>query len=290
MTLSPSFTNTSLTVPLTINARSAVFFAFTIPDTDTLFSYYASDATGMFIRNEPIDGKMNFVIYSASSTPQIAASTTSTWTDGQWYHIVATWGAGGVNLYVNGKLENTTAYYNSFIIKGQDNHYTFSPSIGNSCDNYYNDGGTCTAGYNNPAYATIDELRIYNRQLTNTEIKSHYYSGLANITTLGTEETQTQDTYYNYSIIYDMNVYETENDIIEAIYLLPEPAVMTGKLNWNSTDYSITGTNTSPTLWNFNGIIIPNLVDTTTNVNFNWNMTLTYPNGTVLTNQTTTIL
>jgi hypothetical protein len=52
------------------------------------------------------DGRVWF--YNSKAGVKIF-STTAVWTAGTWYHIAATWGAGGMEIWINGIRENTNA-------------------------------------------------------------------------------------------------------------------------------------------------------------------------------------
>jgi hypothetical protein len=78
-----------------------------------------------------------------------------------WYHVVVVWDGSLLKMYVNGKLQSSTSTYNPFTIAS---------------------GATTFIGvswYSNLVYARwhkglIDEVRIYNRALSEQEILEHY--------------------------------------------------------------------------------------------------------------------
>lgn len=80
-----------------------------------------------------------------------------------WYHVVATFGAEGMKMYVNGVLQE----------KSNPAKKSFK-EMGPSKTNTIGTVGKSTA-YN--FHGAIDEIRIYNRALTGEEIRDSYGSG-----------------------------------------------------------------------------------------------------------------
>jgi len=113
------------------------------------------DSYSLWIKKETDD--LYFSIDNSGSETDITTSGLQTTT---WYHAAAVSDASGIKLYVNGILEdnstNTFTISNSqkTIIGGVDDAYS------GSIDFFFN--------------GTIDEVAIYNRSLSATEILSHY--------------------------------------------------------------------------------------------------------------------
>ena len=83
--------------------------------------------------------------------------------NGQWYHVVGTWGPNGMALYVNGTLDAS----NSVAAVGVPS--IGSVQIGSQLSENYN------SSYKNlPFIGVIDDARIYRRTLTASEIKNQY--------------------------------------------------------------------------------------------------------------------
>ncbi|KXK09361.1 MAG: hypothetical protein UZ20_WS6002000576 [candidate division WS6 bacterium OLB21] len=82
---------------------------------------------------------------------------------GIWYHVVGTYNGSSMRIYVNGNLENTIS------LTGTIQSSTTPLRIGSrtSGDRFFN--------------GDIDEVAIYNRALTGTEISSRYNSGKAKL-------------------------------------------------------------------------------------------------------------
>jgi len=55
-------------------------------------------------------GKIQFLLQTDDSTIYRVTSTTNEFLAGVWYHIATTWGSDGMEIYVNGVLENSTSY------------------------------------------------------------------------------------------------------------------------------------------------------------------------------------
>jgi hypothetical protein len=81
----------------------------------------------------------------------------------EWYHIVLTYDGSFIKLYINGVLDNQVAQ--SGTIKATTNPFLIGSTY-----------ATTGAKFN----GTIDELLIYNRALSDDEIKQLYYEGLTN--------------------------------------------------------------------------------------------------------------
>lgn len=89
----------------------------------------------------------------------------NTVTDGAWNHIVVTWyfksGGGPMKLYVNGAEQDAQSYSATAI----------SSAIGKLV---FGDNRSSASAEVNSAYGTIDQVRIYDAELTSTEIAALY--------------------------------------------------------------------------------------------------------------------
>ena len=104
----------------------------------------------------PNEGKLQFSINGGSGENQAFSTTIPT--VGRWYHIACTWGARGMEIYVDGGLEGTNAYTGEWApASGQD------LLLGDF--------------YQVAALRLFEGLllavRIYNRALTALEIQNH---------------------------------------------------------------------------------------------------------------------
>ncbi|WP_210480609.1 PKD domain-containing protein [Naasia sp. SYSU D00948] len=90
-------------------------------------------------------------------------TTSSAYNDNRWHYVVATQSSEGMRLYVDGALAGT------------------NPQTGaEATTNYWRIGGDTTWGGTNSAYirSVIDEVAVYSRALTATEVQSHYDKAL----------------------------------------------------------------------------------------------------------------
>jgi hypothetical protein len=87
---------------------------------------------------------------------KIIGTETNAWKEGNWYHIVGMYDGKALKLYVNGILENTLVAEGSMSIYNTDLFIARQPNL-----------DVTTPG-------TIDDLRIYNRALSELEIAKLY--------------------------------------------------------------------------------------------------------------------
>ena len=101
---------------------------------------------------------MPFFDGSSSGNP----ATTNTYNNNQWHHVVALNDGTTTRLYVDGTLELSTS--ETFAAATSNCPFAIgSQAYGSPADAYFN--------------GTIDEVAIYDRTLTATEIKNHYDMG-----------------------------------------------------------------------------------------------------------------
>jgi len=84
-------------------------------------------------------------------------SATSTYDEGVWYHVASTWKAGTLRSYVNGSLIDSTAFAVTIHVDER------SLSIGSD-----------TPGVLEIFYGAIDDVRIYDRALTDGDVQGLY--------------------------------------------------------------------------------------------------------------------
>jgi len=117
-----------------------------------------------------IDSKVDFFIYT-NDYYRVRGSTLST---GTWYFLCGTWDGSNVYLYEDGSLSNSSS---------------MSGTI--SIDAVSRVSAVGSGGYNppnGPFDGIIDDVRVYNRKLTATEIEELYNASLNSIMLLGSEE------------------------------------------------------------------------------------------------------
>lgn len=99
------------------------------------------------------------VMELADASSSIYAQSSAQLTLGTWYHVIATWDSSNLYLYINGSQDGTAS-----------NGKTMTSS-----------GKTFYIGYNGdysaPFSGEIDEVGVWNRKLTTSEIAELYNSG-----------------------------------------------------------------------------------------------------------------
>ncbi len=103
------------------------------------------------------DGKLYFVVYDGETR---VISTSITVTDNNWHFAVATFSSNTMNLYLDGNVVGSLS-------TGRAQNYNGWWRIGS----YKLSGPNATNGYFS---GLIDEVRIYNRALSESEIQDHY--------------------------------------------------------------------------------------------------------------------
>lgn len=107
-----------------------------------------------------VDNKIRF--YTGPGGP-ISVSSNTVVQVGQWYHVVATYKANvEESMYVNGVLENTTPI--AYAREANGNPFTIGENL------------TFTGRY---FYGLIDEVELFNRALSPSEIQVNYNAGTA---------------------------------------------------------------------------------------------------------------
>ena len=109
----------------------------------------------------PNNGKFEFIFYDGGSYPSVATSQ-NVWNAGIWYFISTVFDDANnvMSIYVNGVLSNQITG-----VTGNPSEINHELYIGSSAINDKNFNGT------------IDELIIYNKALTSTEVTDLYNSG-----------------------------------------------------------------------------------------------------------------
>jgi hypothetical protein len=106
------------------------------------------------------DGRVIFGVRPSSTV--VTISSPSTYADGNWHHVVATLGASGMRLYVDGALVASGA-----------------TSTGASYTGYWRVGGDQVTGWTSAPNAEsirglIDEVAVYYSELPPARITAHY--------------------------------------------------------------------------------------------------------------------
>ncbi len=112
------------------------------------------------------NGSLVAGLQNPSDGEALAASGTSAITAGVWYHVAVTVVSGSrVNLYINGALANTIS--TSRALSPSSDVYNLQ--IGSSSK--LRNSGADFCGSSNKLNGTIDELRIFSRALSESEIR-----------------------------------------------------------------------------------------------------------------------
>jgi hypothetical protein len=172
------------------------------------------------------------IIWGTHPSAYKTVTTASTYNDGSWHHVAASLGSGGLLLYVDGLRQGTDLTTTTAA------SYTGYWRIG-----YDSLTGWPSAPTSSFLAATVDEARVTNRQLGDTEIKNDYTAqagGLRNAFTIPDITPGVSQTYLVDAIIrtgaggYDLSVQR------------PTPLTHTDTV---TTIPDISGTIASPTAW-----------------------------------------
>lgn len=104
-------------------------------------------------------GRLNFGVYTGTTTVITSANT---YNDGRWHHVVATQGASGMQLIVDGVLLGTN-----------------TASTAQNYTGYWRVGGDSSWSGNAWFKGTIDEVAIYTLPLTVQQARNHYRASAA---------------------------------------------------------------------------------------------------------------
>jgi len=158
-------------------------------------------------------GAPHFFITGNFQLGVIGKITISTVNDNQWHHIVATYDGSssndGISVYIDGAVAEATSY---------------GTTIDGSALNNYNVYIGRTLGWSRYFTGSIDEVAIYNRTLSASEVLNQYNYGLR-LRRIGLKTTayrflilvnNTHQNYYNQS----MNVTNLTNELISFNYTI----------------------------------------------------------------------
>jgi len=104
------------------------------------------------------DGRLVFGVYTGQTN---VITTANPYNDGSWHYVVATQSSDGMKLYVDGALVGTNPQ-----------------TAAQSYSGYWRIGGDQTWGSTSPYFTgTLDEVAVYNTELTAAQVSDHYAIG-----------------------------------------------------------------------------------------------------------------
>ncbi|MEU0300558.1 LamG domain-containing protein [Streptomyces sp. NPDC006175] len=110
------------------------------------------------------DGRLVFGVYSGGRR---TVTTAGAYNDGNWHHVVATQGTGGMRLYVDGQLRAS-----NILFSGNENYPGYWRVGGDNLNNWAN------RPTSNFFAGQIDETAVYPTALSESQVSAHY--GLRN--------------------------------------------------------------------------------------------------------------
>jgi hypothetical protein len=243
-------------------------------------AYYLETAAGGVARCLINDGAGSMYVDSVNP---ITASA--------WSHVLCKYKASfsgahpSMEIYVNGVNDTNP------VLGGAERNSIQNTNIAMRIGSSFNGFGLPTDYYT----GYIDEVRIYDDAdlFTKEVIEDLYFNGVVpnNLTWFGAAEANAMENATVTNSTYSPEPYETLNTTFTLNITTNDDATVTGVLNWNGTDYSSFEYNTTPKVWNMTRDVIPPIVETGgETVNFFWNLTFTYPNGTSYANVTSGVL
>jgi prepilin-type N-terminal cleavage/methylation domain-containing protein len=147
---SSSLKNNKITYDLWINPYS---WLCPLTGSASHFIYWNSDGIGITLSTNSISGW----VHAGGARRTVSATIDSLQ---EWYNVVLTYDGFVVKLYINGIQQNSFPYVSTTITYG-GNLYI---------------GRTGSLNFTYKGY--IDNIRIYNSEISSSQIKEHYYSGL----------------------------------------------------------------------------------------------------------------
>ncbi|PVZ95892.1 hypothetical protein DDQ50_05350 [Amnibacterium flavum] len=115
------------------------------------------------------DGRLNYGVFSGSAR---TLQTSASYNDNRWHHVVASLGAGGMQLYVDGALAGSNAQVTSNSRDFNGVWHVGFDGVGNSRRPFWAVAPT------SPYFAgSIDETAVYPTQLSAAQVANHYAVG-----------------------------------------------------------------------------------------------------------------
>ncbi|PRB10360.1 hypothetical protein CQ047_07770 [Microbacterium sp. MYb72] len=111
------------------------------------------------------NGRLIYGVYPGSTK---TVTTTTSYNDNKWHHVVSTLGPAGMVLYVDGKA----VAQDTSVVAAQDNY------VGYWRVGYDNLSGWPSAPTSNSFAGSIDEFAVYPNALTAAQVAQHYATGM----------------------------------------------------------------------------------------------------------------
>jgi hypothetical protein len=161
-----SFGNSTTDSPFSISA----WVKMTDATQFRVLSKMLTNATAEYALFTSAADQLYFVLYDSNTSNRISRYTSSTLTsyEGQWIHLVATYNGGGTStglkIYLNNtRIDNTTSDVGAYTAM----HNTTAPF-------------TIGRAFQSNANGKIDEVAIFDVELSSTEVTNIYNSGVPN--------------------------------------------------------------------------------------------------------------
>jgi Tfp pilus assembly protein PilX len=111
------------------------------------------------------DTNRRLALYVNQSNSQVASITSNTQLqDYTWYHVVGTWDANTLQIYLNGALDRSVPNTNHYAARNTTGSLQIGAQITQGSNHYTLDG-------------VVDQVFLYNRVLTPTEVTAMYAAG-----------------------------------------------------------------------------------------------------------------
>tara|TARA_B100000287_G_C20674796_1_gene794794 strand:- start:1816 stop:4950 length:3135 start_codon:yes stop_codon:yes gene_type:complete len=123
------------------------------------------------------DGKVHLLLSDSSNTNRTATST-SALTPGKWTHICATGSSSGLVLYIDGSQDATGTWDGSFVTYSSPYYQT------NTIGSAENAGSSPPANPHSVFKGYLDQYRLYNTQLTSSQVTELYQESSGTNSTL----------------------------------------------------------------------------------------------------------
>ncbi len=157
--------------------HGAVSLWFKTPNTDGRHGLFSKDSSGydtgghldIHFHDDHVHARLQSATWSYELlSPVIAAN--------EWHHVVVSFGAGGFKLFVDGSLTMSWPYTGGLgtTSGGAGNYEPITIGVGQQSS-----GNQTSSGWNRPFHGRIDEVAIYNRGVTQSEVQWLYNSVLS---------------------------------------------------------------------------------------------------------------